>query len=77
MLQNGAYLRMAPTINQAIDLCSALADLANRASDLGVENLDEAFKDLSWLVNVRLAEICPGEWAVDFRVPSIVSKRPE
>jgi hypothetical protein len=52
---------MAATAGQAIDLCSALADPANRASVFGVENLDEAFKDLSWLVNLRLAEIGSGE----------------
>jgi hypothetical protein len=53
-LQDGAYSRMALTTDQATDLQSPSADLANRASVFDVESLDEALKGLSCLDELRL-----------------------
>jgi hypothetical protein len=65
-LQDGAYSRMALTTDQATDLQSPSADLANRASVFDVESLDEALKGLSCLDELRLTEIYPDEWIPKF-----------
>jgi hypothetical protein len=61
---------MAANTDQATDLRSSSADLANRASVSEKESLDGALKDLNCLAKLSLIEIYP--WRVVSRILGIM-----